>query len=117
MAESARRTAQRILTLQEEHRRLVERVQPRSRNGLRLLDHLFQYPVVSANSIARFLDVSYPTANNLLRLFAEQGILMEAPTKRSDRVFRYQSYLNLVDQGHGSSEYGELEGNFAKSPG
>lgn len=114
VAEAAGRTARRILTLREEHRHLVEKVQPRSGNGLRLLDHLFQYPIISANGVAGFLGVSYPTANNLLRLFVEQGILEEIYTARNIRLFRYQSYIALMEQGLGSGDDGEPGEDFTK---
>ena len=78
VAESAGRTAQQILALREEHRSLVSQVQPRSGNGLRLLDHLFQSPYVTANITSRTLGVSFPTANNLLKLFADKNILEDA---------------------------------------
>lgn len=100
VADAAGSTAQRILTLREEHRQLVEKVQPRSGNGLRLLDHLYQFPFVWVNSAARFLDVSFPTANNLIRLFVEQGILEEL-SHPGNRIFRYRSYLALMEQGLG----------------
>ncbi len=115
VAEAAGRTAQRILTLREEHRLLVEKVQPRSGNGLRLLDHLFQFPVVWVNNVADILGVSFPTANNLLRLFVEQGILEELSTIGNRRLFRYQSYIALMEQGL-SGEENELDGEFASEP-
>ena len=116
VAESAGRTAQRILALREEHRHLVERVQRRSGNGLRLLDHLFQDPVVSANTVAEVLGVTFPTANNLLKLFVDQGILEEIDTSRNIRLFRYQSYIALMEQGLGADDDVESTGDFAKEP-
>ncbi len=116
VAEAAGRTAQRILTLREEHRRLVERVQPRSGNGLRLLDHLFQYPIVSANMAAKFLDVSFPTANNLIKLFVEQGILKLFAVGNA-RLFRYQSYIALMEQGLGGGEDDKPDEDFTEEPG
>lgn len=113
VAEAAGRTARRILMLREEHRRLVEKVQPRSGNGLRLLDYLFQYPIVSANVVAGVLGVSYPTANNLLRLFVDQGILEETSTVRNIRLFRYQRYIALMEQGLGVGEDDAPNSEFA----
>ena len=116
VAESAGRTARRILALREEHRRLVERVQRRSGNGLLLLDHLFQYPFVRVNIVAKVLGVTFPTANNLLKLFVDQGILEETDTSRNIRLFRYQSYIALMEQGLGANDDGEAAGDFATEP-
>ena len=113
VAEAAGRTARRILMLREEHRHLVEKVQPRSGNGLRLLDYLFQYPIVSANVVAGVLGVSFPTANNLLRLFVDQGILEETSTVRNIRLFRYQRYIALMEQGLGVGEDDSPNAEFA----
>ena len=109
VAESAGQTAQRILALREGHRHLVSRVQPRSGNGLRLLDRLFQTPYVTVNTSARALGVSFPTANNLLRLFVEQGILEELAIPGSYRLFRYQHYIALMEKGLDPSEDSESE--------
>lgn len=109
VAESAGWTAQRVLALREEHRNLVSRVQPRSGNGLRLLDYLFQRPYVTVRTTANALGVSFPTANNLLRLFVEQGILEGLPIAGANRVFRYQRYINLMEKGLDSGEDNPLE--------
>ena len=110
VAESAGRTAQRILALREEHRHLVSQVQPRSGNGLRLLDYLFQRPFVTVRTAASALGVSFPTANNLLRLFVEQGILDELPVAGANRVFRYRRYISLMEKGLDSAEDNQTEG-------
>ena len=113
VADAAGRTARRILALREEHRRLVEKVQPRSGNGLKLLDHLFQYPYVWVNVVAGVLGVSFPTANNLLRLFVNQGILEETSASRNIRLFRYQRYIALMEQGLGVDEDDAPNAEFA----
>ena len=82
----------------------------------RLLDHLFQFPIVWVNSVANFLEVSFPTANNLLRLFVEQGILKELSSIGNRRIFRYQSYINLMEQGLGEGDDSRLDEEFVSEP-
>lgn len=64
-------------------------------NALRLLDHLYDRPLVNVRSVAATLGVSWPTAGKLIGQFEEQGLLQEITGQRRSRLFRYGSYLAL----------------------
>jgi Fic family protein len=91
-------TAQNILELQRRHQELIQRRVPGSVTGLKLLDLLFRSPVVSAHQVARRLDVSYPTANNLLSRLEKLRLLREVTGHKRNRFFSYDPYLNLFKQ-------------------
>ncbi len=93
-AKEATITAQRILELRERDRELAQ--ERGGLNGGRLLDLLFDRPLVNVNLVKDQLDVSYATANNLVAQFEEVGLLSEITGGRRLRVFRYDGYLALL---------------------
>jgi Fic family protein len=93
-ATEATETARAILELRERHR---EAIQDRSGlNGTRLLDLLFDRPLVNVNLVKDRLGVSFATANNLVAQLEEAGLLTEITGGRRRRVFRYEPYLALL---------------------
>lgn len=93
-AVEATETARAILALREQHREVVQ--ERCGLNGVRLLDFLFDRPLVNVNLVTRSLQVSFATANNLVREFEQVGLLREITGGRRRRVFRYDSYLALL---------------------
>jgi len=100
VANQATDTARSILQLREEHRQLVSEQVRGSANGLRLLDLLYQRPVVTVALIASELAVSNPTANNLVDQFQAAGLLTEVTGRQRNRLFRYDGYLYLFEDEH-----------------
>lgn len=95
-AEEATETAGRIVAMRDTDRGTVQRL---GANGLRMLDLLYQRPLVNARRVVEGLDVSVPTANKLLRDFEEMSIVNEVTGYRRNRVFRYSGYLSLFREG------------------
>lgn len=91
-AEEATRTAAAILAIREEHRALVADL---GRNATRLLDQLFDRPVVNVDWVKTTLSISWPTANKLVTQLAGRGVLNEVTGQRRNRLFRYAPYLAL----------------------
>ncbi len=105
-ASEAAQTAARIVALQEHHR---HRVADFGANALKLLDHLFQQPLVNINAVRTLLDVSFPTAAKLVSSFEELAILKEVTGFKRNRVYRYDEYLGLFSQPAASDDPGDLE--------
>lgn len=93
-ASEATETAGAILRLREEHD-IATRDLPV--NASRLLDHLYQQPLVTANAVETALHVSWPTANKLLSEFVDRRILDETTGQKRNRIYRYRPYLELFD--------------------
>lgn len=91
-AEEASRTAREIVALREEHRLSVSRLGP---NALRLLDSLYDQPLVNIGSVRTSLGVTFPTASKLVAEFQHNGLLEELTGFRRNRLFRYTPYLAL----------------------
>jgi Fic family protein len=94
-AEEAKRIAQRIFSMREEHRSLV--MASTGPNGLRLLSELFRQPLINVKAASRALDVTFPTANRLVGRFEELDLLREVTGQQRARMFRYQPYLDLFE--------------------
>jgi Fic family protein len=106
-ATEAKRTAQEIIRLRETHRELVqERV---GLNGVRLIDLLFDRPLVNVNLVKERLGVSFGTANSLVGQFEGQGLLREITGGRRRRVFRYEPYLALLREEPPMQPAGEVQ--------
>ena len=97
VAESASVTASRILRLRELHRTAIHEDAPGSGHPLYLLDHLFADPFITITGAKELLNVSYPTASNVVKQLESLGILEEITTQGRNRIYAYGAYLDLVD--------------------
>ncbi|GAC1467533.1 MAG: Fic family protein [Isosphaeraceae bacterium] len=89
VSQSATTTARKILELREEHRQVVE--------NPRLLDHLFEQPILSVSMVQDFLGCSYPKASKLVDQYTEKGLLREITGNQRNRRFRYDTFMKLFD--------------------
>ncbi|HEU4758723.1 MAG TPA: Fic family protein [Dehalococcoidia bacterium] len=97
VGEEAARTARGIVELREQHRALVQdRVS--GVNGLRLLDLLFQQPIINVNLVRGRLDLAFATASKLIEQLEELGLLQEITGWQRNRRFRYSPYLDVFSQ-------------------
>lgn len=96
-ATEAAQTAQNILDLRENHRTLLQDAGA-SPNALRLLDLLFERPLVNVGFIEQSLSITYVTANKLVGQLQRLGILDETTGQRRNRRYRYTPYLALFSE-------------------
>jgi Fic family protein len=95
----ATETARRILALREEHRAAVTTHLARAAaNGHRVLEHLYERPIVSVADIQSLLGTTYPAASNVVNRLATLGIVREITGYRRNRLFRYESYIQLFSE-------------------
>jgi Fic family protein len=95
-AEEATLKARAIVALREKQRAgIQERGLPT--NALRLLDLLYERPLIDV-SLARIeLGVAFATANKLIEQFEEMNLLDEVTGRKRDRIFRFAPYLALFE--------------------
>ncbi len=62
--------------MRERHRQIVE--------NPRLLDHLFEQPIISVVMVQNYLKCSYPTANKLVEQYVDWGLLREIIRKPAE---------------------------------
>jgi len=89
-------TARRILALREEHRAAVTTGLGRAAaNAHRVLEYLYQHPILSVPEVQTLIGTTYPAANNVVTRLAALGILQEITGYKRNRVFRYQPYIAI----------------------
>jgi Fic family protein len=94
VAREAEQTARRIVELREQLRHTAQSADM-SVNALKLLDHLFEQPVINVKAAQERLDVSFPAANGMIRDLQKVGVLTEVTGGRRNRMFRFDPYLDL----------------------
>jgi Fic family protein len=95
---SAIDTAREILALRRQHRELIGQQMSGSANGLRLLDHLFEAPILSVRHAEDMLDCSYPTAAKFISEFERLGLLREITGQQRNRRYIYEPYYAIFRQ-------------------
>jgi len=89
-------TARRIQALREAHRALItEHFSRAAGNGHRVLEYLYERPIVSVNDVQGLIGTAYPAANRLVSKMEEHGILHEFTGQSRNRRFRYEEYIRL----------------------
>ena len=87
-------TARSILNMREEHRQKLAH----NANGTRLLDRLFERPMVTVRMAQDYLGCAYGTANTLIRGLERMGLLEEISGQQRNRRYRYKPYLALFER-------------------
>ncbi|MEY3930665.1 MAG: hypothetical protein RLZZ516_2375 [Cyanobacteriota bacterium] len=97
MSQEASLTASRILALREQQRTLItDHLGRAAANGHRVLESLFDRPIVSVNAIEQLIATTYPSVNSLVARLEALGILREMTgQKRRHRRFCCQPYIAL----------------------
>ena len=98
-AEGAVSTAQRLVALFAEDR---ERIVPKGRraaSALRVHDALEARPLASMQGVCTRSGLSFPAAASAMKLLVELGIARELTGKRRGRVFAYDRYLAILNEG------------------
>lgn len=93
VSQHANDTAQRILHLREDLR-----ARETSGVGQRVIDLLFETPVVNIPQIAEALSIAYNTAASAVDAFLAEGDLVEITGQKRNRVYRFEPYLTLFEK-------------------
>ncbi len=96
VSNEAAQTAQKILQLRETHRlAITDRLGRAAGNGHKVLEHLYEHPVINVKDVQKITGTTYAAANQLVGRFVELGILEESTGYARNRRFRYGPYIAL----------------------
>ena len=96
VAGEATDTARRIQLLREQHRAAITAGLGRAAgNGHRVLESLYDRPIVTVADVRALTGTTYAAANNLVARLAELGVLAEMTGYARNRRFRYEPYVRL----------------------
>jgi len=96
VSEQATETARWILKMREEHRNSVtETLGYAAGNGHRVLETLYEKPIVLVKDVEAVTGTSFAAANQPVRRLEEMGLLEEITGRTRNRLFRYAPYIQL----------------------
>ena len=98
-AQQASDTAGRILNLFDEDRRNVENLGRKSGSAHRVHDLLRRHPITTIPSAAKRLSLTAPTIRSAVESLEQLGIVREITGKRRDRLYVYDQYVKILDEG------------------
>ena len=84
-----------ILRLQKETDLKIQSLGSRAVNAQKVLEYLYQRPVLNAENVKNVTGLSMPSAYSLIKELEIQGILKEITGGQRSRVYEFTDYLNL----------------------
>lgn len=99
VSREAARTAAAILRMREEFRaRITEELGRAAANGQRVMDRLFDHPIVNVATVREWLDLTPAGANQIVSRLEGIGLLREITGYARNRRFVFEPYLRLFDE-------------------
>jgi len=96
IASDIREKTAKLIVMHSRHKQMIiAKFGERNTDAQLLHKKLFKEPVVNAEKVCSVLDISMPTANNLLKDFVEMGILKEITGKKRNRIYMYNEYIQM----------------------
>ncbi|HEY0458765.1 MAG TPA: Fic family protein [Pyrinomonadaceae bacterium] len=95
-AEEAVSSASKILTVFAADRQKIEGLGRAAASALRIHELLQKKPIISVPMASKELNLSAPTVRNSIDKLKEIGLVKEITGKKRDRLFSYQSYLDIL---------------------
>ncbi|WP_308387590.1 Fic family protein [Acidithiobacillus sp. AMEEHan] len=99
VSREATQTAAAILKMREDYRaRITEHLGRAAANGQRVMDRLFDHPIVSVATVRDWLGLTPAGANQIVARLEGIGLLREITGYARNRRFRFEPYLRLFEE-------------------
>jgi Fic family protein len=98
-AEGAVSTAQRLAELFKDDRATIERGGRKAGSALRVHEAIKDRPILSMPEVSRRTGLSFPAASSAMVFLEASGIVRELTGKRRNRLFVYDRYLAIMNEG------------------
>ena len=98
-ADQAASAARRIVALFEQHQRQIEALGRPAASVLRVFQYMQRNPIVSIPATAQKIGISAPTVAKSLAHMRLLGILREITGRERHRLFVYEPYLAILNEG------------------
>lgn len=99
VAKEAADTVRSILQLREQHRAAItQRLGRAAGNGHKVLERLFDRPILAVSGVCDLTGTSYAAANELVSRLVEAGVLKEMTGQARNRRFSYAPYIALFNE-------------------
>ena len=94
-AQHGLKTFKAIIALRQEYDTKILTLGSRAKNAQKLLQRMYATPIVNARIVEKELDISFSSANRLLKSLTALGVLKETTGYSRNRLFVLEKYLNL----------------------
>ena len=94
-AENGRDTFIRIQELRDQMQKVALSMQKRSANVQKLLDFLYQTPIIDITTAAKELNVSFPTASTLVHDLVKKDVLVQYRKQSRSQIFVFSKYMDI----------------------
>ena len=98
-AANAVQTAKRLLVLFREDERRISSLGRVASTGLRVFRVLCRHPLTNLKQVSNLAEVTFPTAAKGIEALVRLGIARELTGKQRNRVFVYDRYLAILNEG------------------
>jgi len=88
-------TFEKIIALRQNYETKILTIGRRAKIARELLKFLFSRPIVNTKQIAEYLDITFPSANALVKDFLRLGLFHEITGFARNRLFTLTEYINL----------------------
>jgi Fic family protein len=92
-------TAREIIRLKDDMTKKLYENSVSSIHAIRLVDLLFDSPLVSSKDVTERLGISSVSANSLLTRFEEIGVLQEITGKKRYKRYFFTEYVDIIGRG------------------
>lgn len=94
-AKSSIKTFDKITKLSKNIDKKLEAIGKKAVNGRKLVELLYSQPKVNAKTVAEKLNISFVSANGLLKTFTEIGVLEEKTGFNRNRYYIFEEYIKI----------------------
>jgi Fic family protein len=98
-AEGAVATARRLVSLFNEDRSRLQGLGRQAGSVLRLYDAMKQRPISTIDDSSKRTGLSFPSTASSMQALLENGMVREITGKKRNRVYVYQRYLSILNEG------------------
>jgi Fic family protein len=97
-ARSGAKTFENILSLKHEMDAITQTFGKKAHNAAKLVEHLYQKPIISIGEAAEALSVTKTTASTLIKEFEQKGVLYEITGYQRNKHYVFRKYLDIYSQ-------------------
>jgi Fic family protein len=99
VAHNAVQTAQRLVALFKNDTLRLHTLGRQAASSLRVFDVVQERPLLTVNEVCQRTGLTFPTATKSLNALASLGVVREITGQRRNRVFAYDAYLAILNEG------------------
>ena len=92
-------TARRLVALFQKDEQRIQALGRAASSGLRVFQVFKERPILTVRSVEKRTGVSFPAASSSVRRLERLGIVREITGRRRDRVYAYDEYVAILNEG------------------